>query len=338
MIETTYRGRRAFQMENDTLRVTLLQEGGHVAEILHKPTGVNPLWQPNWPSIEPSAYDPKVHSGYGGDAESKLLAGIMGHNVCVDLFGGPSEEEAAAGVTVHGEASVAPYSLVSSGEGAVHVSALMPMAQLKFERKVSLSGTTVRFEESVENLGSLDRPIAWTQHVTLGAPFLEHGRTLIELSATRSRTYEGEFGGLYAVGEDFHWPEAPGRGGETWDLRVFTDLPSSAGYTAQLMDPGEAGSRFRVVSPGAGVALEYRWQRADFPWCGMWLENRSRTQPPWNGETVALGLEFGVSPMPESRRQMITRGSLFGVPGFRWVPARQRVTVRYEASVEAVGK
>jgi hypothetical protein len=98
---TTYRNRRACQIENDTLRVTVLMEGGHVAEILHKPTGVNPLWTPPWPSIEPSAYDPTKHPEYGLNAESKLLSGLMGHNVCLDLFGGPSDAEAAAGMTVH---------------------------------------------------------------------------------------------------------------------------------------------------------------------------------------------------------------------------------------------
>ena len=43
MPETTYRGRRAAQIENDRLRLTVLQEGGHIAEILDKSTGVNPL-------------------------------------------------------------------------------------------------------------------------------------------------------------------------------------------------------------------------------------------------------------------------------------------------------
>ena len=33
--------------------------------------------------------------------------------------------------------------------------------------------------------------------------------------------------------------------------------------------------------------------------------------------------------MPETRRAMIERGSLFGAPGYRWLPARQKVTVRY---------
>src|SRR5512140_1816765 len=112
---TTYRDRRAYQIENDTLRVTVLAEGGHIAEILHKASGVNPLWTPPWPSIEPSTYDSARHPGYGGNSESRLLAGIMGHNRCMDSFGGPSEEEAASAMTVHGEASVVPYDISVSG-------------------------------------------------------------------------------------------------------------------------------------------------------------------------------------------------------------------------------
>ena len=40
-------------------------------------------------------------------------------------------------------------------------------------------------------------------------------------------------------------------------------------------------------------------------------------------------MEFGVSPFPESRRAMIQRSELFGVPGYCWAPARQEVSVRY---------
>jgi hypothetical protein len=40
-------------------------------------------------------------------------------------------------------------------------------------------------------------------------------------------------------------------------------------------------------------------------------------------------MEFGVSPMPETRRDMIERGTLFGTQTFRWVPARTRVEAEY---------
>ena len=48
-------------------------------------------------------------------------------------------------------------------------------------------------------------------------------------------------------------------------------------------------------------------------------------------------MEFGVSPIPESRRQMIERGRLFDVPTFRWIPARQRVQVEYRAILRPAG-
>ena len=89
----------------------MLEEGGHIAEILDKRSGINPLWTPPWPSIEPSAYAPRAHAEYGDGVDAPLLAGIMGHNLCLDIFGGPSDEEAAAGLTPHGEASVARYEL-----------------------------------------------------------------------------------------------------------------------------------------------------------------------------------------------------------------------------------
>src|SRR5580658_6188838 len=105
----TYRGRRAVSIENQEIRVTVLSEGGHIAGILHKAAGVNPLWTPAWRSIEPSTYDPAAHPGYGSGMDAKLLAGIMGHSLCLDLFGPPSPEEAEAGIGVHGEASAAAY-------------------------------------------------------------------------------------------------------------------------------------------------------------------------------------------------------------------------------------
>ena len=52
-----------------------------------------------------------MHREFGSGADAKLLAGIMGHNLCLDIFGGPSDEEAAAGLTAHGEASVARYAI-----------------------------------------------------------------------------------------------------------------------------------------------------------------------------------------------------------------------------------
>src|SRR5262244_3400749 len=127
---TLYRGRRAASIENHAIRVTVLREGGHIAEILHKASGVNPLWTPPWDSIEPSTYNAAQHPEYGEGVEAKLLAGIMGHNLCLDLFGAPSAEEAACGFGVHGEGSVAAYEIRQNGSRLM-MSSCFPLAQIR---------------------------------------------------------------------------------------------------------------------------------------------------------------------------------------------------------------
>ena len=42
-------------------------------------------------------------------------------------------------------------------------------------------------------------------------------------------------------------------------------------------------------------------------------------------------MEFGVSPIPEPRREMIDRSRLFGVPTYRWLPAKSRLEAAYWA-------
>ena len=327
---TVYRGRRAAAIENEHLRVTVLREGGHIAEILDKETGLNPLWTPPWRTSEPSTYGPDVYGEYGSGVESKLLAGIMGHNLCLDIFGGPSEEEAAAGITVHGEGSVAEYE-IEEHDGGLTMRASFPLAQIAFERRIELGGRTVRIRESVENLTAIDRPIGWTQHVTLGPPFLEKGVTQFRASATRSKVWEDDFGAddRLVAGAEFDWPGAPRRDGSVEDLRVLTGAASSCAFTTHLMDAAREHAYFAAFAPKAGLVFGYVWKQADFPWLGIWEENYSRTQVPWNGKTLTRGMEFGVSPMPESRRQMVDRGKLFGVPAYRWLPGKSRLEVEY---------
>jgi hypothetical protein len=328
-----YQGRRAASIENDRIRVTVLEGGGHIAEILDKTTGVNPLWTPPWPTIEPGDFDHATHPGYGnGPAESRLLSAIMGHNLCLDIFGGPSPEEEAAGLTAHGEGSSAVYQITDDRSSLV-MWARLPMAQLTFERRISLVGQAVRIRETVENIAGVDRPLAWTQHVTMGPPFLERGTTEFRASVTRSKTFEGTFGSADYLrsGTEFDWPMAPAAGGSVADLRRASAAPVSSGYTAHLADPALTQACFVAFSPRHQLAFGYIWNRIDFPWLGIWEENASRTDPPWNGQGLTRGMEFGVSPFPETRRQMVDRHRLFDVPTYRWIPAHGQVTVEYWA-------
>jgi hypothetical protein len=331
-----FRGRRAAAIENDRLRVTVLEGGGHIAEILHKPTGISPLWIPDWDTIEPAEYDRARHPQYGGGADASLLAGIMGHNLCLDIFGGPSAEEAAGGLPVHGETSVARFAIDARGD-RLSMRAVLPNARLRVAREIVLAGDEVRVRESVENLASTDRPIGWTEHVTLGPPFLAKGDTQFDIPADRSMVFPAAFGpaDYLEPGAEFTWPQAPRAGGGTVDMRRYSEAPASSAYTAHRMNPASEVVSFTAFSPAHQLRFGYAWRRADFPWLGIWEENHSRTAPPWNGRALTCGLEFGVSPFPESRRQMVERGRLFDTPTFRWIPARTRVEVSFTLVLRA---
>ncbi len=305
MQPTTYRSRRAWTTENDFLRLTVLAEGGHIAELTHRPSGLNPLWTPPWPTIEPSTYSPAKHPEYGSDSESQLLAGIHGHNLCLDLFGPPSPAEAAAGYTVHGEASILPYSLAP--DGWFHLR--LPKSHLHFRRFLRLDGLKLHVTGELENLLPFDRAVAWQEHATLGPPFVERGVTRIEAPAVRSARLDGtEF---------------------TWTDRSYPAAARTSNFHTNLLSAGYA----EIRNERRQLALRYTWDAKDFPWLGIWEENEGRTPPPWLNRTITWGIEFGASPFPETRSQRAARGHLWGHPTAIWLPALGKRTISYAAEL-----
>lgn len=305
---TSFRNRRAWTLENSQLRLTVLAEGGHIAELFHKATRINPLWVPPWPTIEPSTYSLARHPEYGSDHESKLLAGIAGHNLCLDFFGVPSPEEFAAGFTVHGEASVLPYESPAEGVFTCH----LVQSHLRFRREIQLDGLQVHFVEEVENLLAIDRDVPWQQHVTLGPPFVERGITRIEAPVLRSARLDGT---------EFNWQD-----------RTYPQLEKSSNFHTNLLSAG----RVEIRNEHLKLGLRYTFDAQVYPWLGIWEENAARATPPWNARTITWGIEFGSSPYPEARAKRAARGRLWNTPTATWLPARAKRQVRYTAELFAL--
>lgn len=330
MTQVIFNGRRAAQIENDLLRVTVLEEGGHIAEVFDKRAGVNPLWIPHWTSVEPSAFGPEQYDQFGTGPDAKLLVGIMGHNLCLDLFGSPSPEEAASGLTVHGESSVERYDMSETAKGLL-LQVMLPLAQLNFTRSIQLHGQHIRIHETVENLSAMDRPLAWTQHVTLSPPFLDPAATQFRASMGRSIASETDpgFAAYLSPGKEFTWPMAPRPHGGPADLRQMHATAPASGYTASLAVQESDNAYWVAYAPEFRLAFGYIWKRVDFPWLGIWEENCSRQASPWDGRTITRGMEFGVSPFPESRREMVERNRLLNTPTYKWIAAHGRLEAEY---------
>src|SRR5262249_30190256 len=146
--------------------------------------------------------------------------------------------EIAAGIPVHGETSTACFEICEDSD-TLTAKANLPQACLSFERHVGLHGSSVWISETVHNLSAFDRPIAWTEHVTLGPPVLDAGVSEFRASAASSKVFESQFGPADYLkrGAEFEWPQAPRSNRGHADLRVLNAGFHSSAFTTHLMDP-----------------------------------------------------------------------------------------------------
>ena len=346
---TIWHGRHAYLLENDLIRLVTLTGGGHIAEFRFREESglskVSPLWTPPWKGIEPYLYREDVHAAkYSAPPTGQLLSGIAGHNLCLDYFGGPSDEEAKQGLPIHGEAGISLWhgtrAEAKGQEAILEMSVKLPVAGLRFTRQIKIRrGESVAyFKEEVVNEMKADHFFHWTQHATLGPPFLSHEHSRIFISATRGRTlphgYEGKE--LLATAQDFEWPNAPGVDGTPVDLRRPLSHPGWGFVATVLMDPGRDQQYVAGLNIPERLLVGYCFDRKDFPWTAIWEENKARADAPWAGQTETRGLEFGSTPFPVGRREAFANGPLFGAPYFSLVPALGRTTVRYAAFLTQV--
>ena len=267
-------------------------------------------------------------------AAVNALHAELGHFVCVDGFGPVSPEERSAGLPGHGEAHRVPWELVASGRTSaaggigtttMSFAATLPLVQEVFRRTIRIvDGENVVYVESeLENLLSFDRPINWGEHATIGPPFLELGRTIVEMSAMRAmtRSHESQSETLphrLASFKAFTWPMAPGLNGESIDVRSTPARGPIGDHTTSLMNPARRLVFVTAFNTSRHLLLGYIFRREEYPWTQSW-----ESYP--GDERIARGLEFATQPFDLPRREVIQTNSLLGAPTYRWLPAKSKI-------------
>jgi hypothetical protein len=338
--------RPAWVLTNGIIRIALLSGGGHIAEVRFtsgEASDINPMRVPHYPTIDPHTYVPERDDAiYGTNPHRWLSAGYMGHLLCFPFYGPPSspaEERAQLGN--HGEAPIVRWQEI---ERRVEKDAILfrygadlPKTQYRVERTVRLPQGKSHFtvEEWIENLASYDRAYQWMQHATFGPPFVEPGVTVLDASATRGLTAAGV--SSLPPNHEFAWPVLTGAGGETYDLRPMQKKEQAGAYSALLMDPSRRTQFFTLYHPRHRVLVGYTFPAETNPWLADWQENKRNSSPPWNGQVIARGLEFGNSPFAEGLRKAIERGSLFGVPAYSWIGAREKRRTEFTVFLARIG-
>jgi hypothetical protein len=311
--------RKVTWIGSEQLQIALAHGGGHIAALRFPgmPESTNPFWQPPWTSLEPEdVTDSIVAREYGGAPEGRLLASILGHSLALDLYGAPSKEEMAGGAVTHGTVGVLPWKWELSGDEALCGKCEDPFAQLHFSRELRAQGSCVLIEERVKNLCPWDRPIGWQQHVSLGSPFCEDGfwaHSNCDLGATHPQDFG--IGASLIPGRETHWPFAPRRDGSLCDYRVPLDADATANdFSGYRVSPAHQLGGFVAGNTHFGFALFYLWPRHFFPWLGVWDEKHARELKPWEKRASVRAYEFGVSPHPMSRREMLRSPVFLEVP------------------------
>ena len=279
----TWRGLGATIITGPRLRVVVTTIGAHVASIRSPRTAIEPLWQPPWAAVAPESAGP----AHGGEAERRLLATIVGSNLCLDRFGAPWPGESRP---LHGEAGAVCWRCRAEPCRAVFT-ARLPEAGLDVERAISLIGDEVVLATTVRHAGAAPRAVEWCEHTTLGGGFLD--------------------GALATAGVDAAWtapwPEDP--------LQRVPGAPLTRCAPAAALAIPQPGDRpcgdvmtartaagwWRVANPRLGWAFSAAFNPEEFPWLALWTEFHGRTGAPWNGLGRTRGMELSTKPFPEGQ-------------------------------------
>jgi hypothetical protein len=306
-----FHNRPSWQIESEQILVSVMECGAHTAEMTWKPTGINPLWIQDCPTIDPDQYDPALHAAlYGNNCESRLMSGVLGHNLCLPYWGNPSEAEYRAGMTCHGEVNAVRWRALAYEANRLIIEARLPELGLRVERALHCSGPIVYFDTVAENLTPLDRPFAWCEHVTLGAPFLSAEDTGFFATVGKGfQTYSDH-------SETFDWPT--GIGQIRCDLRRFSKQTHSDLVNAFKVESADDYACIAAWNPRLGSLYGQVFSARKFPWLNVW-ENHDQRR-------TARGMEFSTTPIDGSLKALVAHPSLLDTPTFEWLDARSRLS------------
>jgi hypothetical protein len=323
---TQFSGRPAWTVETYLLRATILQCGGHLAEIVLKDGDrINPLWIQSRPTIDSDVYDPAIHGSlYGRSPESRLLSGLAGHNLCFPFWGNPTPAEVAAGMTFHGETNIRRWQSIQESPDELTLEVHLPESSMKLRRRFRCRGHALHIESQASNLSSWDRPYGWCEHVTMGPPFLEADSTRFDASLT-----DGFITGD-TDGHRLRWPEGlnPQSAERRFDLTTFSPATHQNLVNSFLVEPSLESGFFTAYHPRLALLFGYVFPRCEFPWLNVWENNDQRSQ--------ARGMEFSNTPHHGTMRTLISSPEIWGVPAYEWLDARSTVSKRFMAFLQPV--
>lgn len=305
--EFEYRGIETVFMENDALRIMVLPgKGGDILEFRDKRTDVDPLWHANhkWqppengttPPVDPTTW----HDHYPGGWQVNLPVA------------GYTEGFGDAPYGLHGESSLIPFeSRVEQTPDAVrlHLSTDLVRYPFHVERTLTLAAgePTLHVEESITNESPRKLPYVWQYHLALGRPLIGPSARLDVPAATGVVDDYGpdHKNARLAGDETFDWPHAPGKRGDTVDLREFPPTDSTIHDVAYATDLDEGW--YAVTNPDLNVGFAFSFPVDPFESIWYWQPFGGHHTSPYFNRNYNVGLEpttaYPASNIPDAQEE-----------------------------------
>jgi hypothetical protein len=302
--ETLFKGRNSLVFKNSSAQFVIDLAGGSYRELRFLDGSLNPL---NWGQPKPGNTGPKV----------------IGHFLCLDRWGPPSDSEGANGMPYHGEAGRTVWQVDEEihehdGIGHASMSATLPIAGLSISRSIQFASqqAVAMIHETVTNQNKLGRPYNMVQHPSIGPPFLTEN-TVVDANGRKGFSQ----GGSLPNPEEpsFYWPQAQNQNGELVNLRHLRG-DHNPNVTSFTID--ESIGWVTAATPETGLLIGYIWPTSDYPWLDIWRNSEG-------GKPNARGLEFGTTGLHQPFPILMEKGSIFGRKIFEYLDANESITKRF---------
>lgn len=317
---TVFEDRDALVLSNDKVELTVINEGGAMAQIVlaADKEKVNPLWNPYWIARQAGLQRPTSY--------------FRGHFLCLDGFGPVSNAERDAGMPFHGEAPTLPWQLRTYQKKDATQSAeyfvALPLAHETLTRTYHVvdGENIVWVDSALTSLLAFDRPAFWAEHATISAPFLEPGTVAVDMSVSRSKTkaVPAQVTPPRQLRSyvDFTWPMAPMVDGRQFDMRTAPLKAGTTEHVTSLIDPSRRLGFATALHPEKRLLIGWVFRREEFPWVQTWLSNPGPNR-------MTRGLEFATQPFDLPRADVLRTGPVFDTPVFRILPAKGTITATF---------
>jgi hypothetical protein len=115
---------------------------------------------------------------------------------------------------------------------------------------------------------------------------------------------------------------APLRKGGTADLRNVPKGEAALDLASCQIDPSRTYGYVTALRRDKRLLFGYVFHRRECPWLMSWMNYTGDPQ-------AARGIEFSTQPFDVSRRETADAHDMFGMPTYRWLPAKSKMRTRF---------